>query len=149
MDDEIVVYGLLLFAFIAGSIYHFRIRRQCIHPIRLTKPRMILSSIILFIFCFIAYIGGNVWHYYILALAGAVFIISGVVAEGIHEKGIYYGGVHGIHLKRLAKWEDIEDIKIDTQKNKLQSFKLKTTTIYPGQFYSSQAIHEIKKLLKR
>ncbi|ABR48409.1 hypothetical protein Amet_2251 [Alkaliphilus metalliredigens QYMF] len=150
MSEQIAVYGLLLLAFISGSIYHFRIRKQCIHPVRLTKPRIIISIITPFIFCFIAYIGGNLWNYYMLALVAAVFIISGVVGEGIHKKGIYYRPIgQAALLIRLAKWEDVKDIKIDTNKNKLQSFKLKTTTIYPGHYYSPEDINEIKKSIER
>ncbi|MPW25505.1 hypothetical protein GC105_06860 [Alkalibaculum sp. M08DMB] len=149
MSKEIAVYVLFFLTFIFGSIYHFSIRRQCIYPVRLTKPRIILSTISPFIFCFIAYIGGNLWSHYILALLAAVFIISGVVGEGIHKKGIYYRPMgHAALLIRLAKWEDIKDIKIDINKNKLHSFRYKTTTIYPGQYYSHEDINEFKKSIK-
>ncbi|MCC5911721.1 MAG: hypothetical protein JJT76_14950 [Clostridiaceae bacterium] len=147
MGEQIAVYALLLLAFVFGSVYHFRIRKQCIHSVRLTKPRILISIITPFIFCIIAYAGGNLWYYYVLSLAAAVFIISGVVGEGIHEKGIYYGRI-GLRI-RLAKWEDIKDIKIDINKNKLQSFKLKTTTIYPNQYYNPEDINEIKKFIER
>jgi hypothetical protein len=114
--------------------------------VKLTKPRAIILIVITLIFCSMAYIGGNLWYYYILALAGAISIISGVVSEGIHEKGIYYRGRKGLNI--LAKWEDIKDIKIDTNKNKLHSFKLKTTRIYPGQYYRQEDITEIKKFVE-
>lgn len=145
MGEKIAVFGFLLIAFIFGSIYHFKIRQECTFPVRLTKPRIIISTTIPFIFCFIAYIGGNLWYNYILALVAAVFVISGIVGEGIHEKGIYY---RGVGLIRLAKWKDIQDIKIDTTNNKLQSFKFKTTRLYPGQYYSQEDIIKIKDFIE-
>ncbi|WP_313233218.1 hypothetical protein [Tissierella praeacuta] len=149
MSEKIIVYGLLLLAFIIGSIYHFKIRQECIFPVKLTRPRIIISIIIPFIFCFMAYIGGNLWYYYILALVAAVFIISGITGEGIHEKGIYYRGIGAATLLlRLAKWEEIKDIEIDINNNKLQSFKLRTTRIYPNQYYSQRDITEIKEYVE-
>lgn len=59
MENQVVAYLLILLIFIFGSIYHFRIRKECIYPVKLTKPRIVLSVIILLIFYAIAYIGGN------------------------------------------------------------------------------------------
>ncbi len=146
MSGKIAVYGLLLLAFILGSIYHLKIRKECIYTVRLTRPRIIISTIAPLIFGFIAYIGGNLWYYYILALIATIFVISGVVGEGIHEKGIYYRGTRGLII--LAKWEDIEDIKIDTNNSKLQSFRHKSTRIYPDQYYSQEDITEIKEYVE-
>ncbi|MBC8590050.1 hypothetical protein [Wansuia hejianensis] len=146
MKNQIAVYFLLLLIFVSGSIYNFRIRRQCIYRVRLTKPRIIILIIASLIFCAIAYIGGNLWENYLIAISASVFIISGVVGEGIHEKGIYYQYGRGI-LVRLARWKDIKDIKIDTNKNKLKSFKINTLTIFANQYYSSEDINKINKYI--
>ncbi|RBP57398.1 hypothetical protein DES36_13011 [Alkalibaculum bacchi] len=149
MIEQMVVYGLLIITFILVSMYNFKIRYECIYPVRLTKPRIIISIIIPFIFCFIAYIGGNLWHYYILALVAAICIISSIVGEGIHEKGIYYYPGKRL-IATLAKWEDIKDIKVDMSKNQLKSFKNTKTNIriYTDQYYSLEGIVAIKKFIE-
>ena len=149
MGVKAVTYGLLLVAFIFGSIYHFKIRKECIYLVKLTKVRIVISIIIPLIFCIIAYIGGDQWHYYILSLAAAVFLISGIVGEGIHEKGIYYRGSGSVTLLiLLAKWDDIKDIKIDINNSKLESFRYKAAKIYLGQHYNRGDIIEIKKIVE-
>ena len=149
MVNQVAVYLIMLLIFISGSIYHFRIRKECIYPVKLTKSRTIISIITLLIFCAIAYIGGNSPKNYPIAISASIFIISGIVGEGIHEKGIYYRplGKGGL-LMQLAKWEDIKNVKIDANKNKLESFKLKTITIFPDQHYNSKDIEKINKYIK-
>lgn len=138
----------MLLSFVLGSIYNLRIRKQCIYRVRLTKPRTIVLIIISLAFCSIAYIGGNTWDNYTIAVSASVFIISGVVGEGIHERGIYYQYGRGV-LVRLAKWKDIKDIKININENKLKSFKINTLTIFANQYYSSEDINNINKWLEK
>ena len=121
MKNQVIIYFILLLAFSFGGIYDFIIGKQCIYTAMLTKPRAILLIIISIILFSIAYIGGNLWYNYLLVISAIVFVISGVVGEGIHERGIYYRHLGG-SLMRLAKWEYIENIKINTNKNKLESF---------------------------
>ena len=147
MEDQILVYFILLIAFISGSIYNFRIRKQCIYPVKFTKPRIIILIIMSLVFCGIAYIGGNLWRNCLLAILAILFVISGIVGEGIQERGIYYSLGRG-PLLRLAKWEEIKEIKIDTDKNKLKSFKLKTKTIFLNQYYNPEDIDEINEYIK-
>jgi hypothetical protein len=49
---------------------------------------------------------------------------------------------------RLAKWESIKNIKINADKNKLESFRFKTETIFPDQYYNSEDIPGIKNIYK-
>lgn len=141
---------LIILIFIMGSTYHFRIRAKSIYPIKMTKKRVIISIIVLCGFYFVAFIGGNQPGFYVIATMPAIYIISGAVAEGISERGIYYRplGVSG-HLIRLAKWADIKNVKFDLDKSKLESFKLKTETIFPDQCYNSEDINKIKKYIER
>ncbi|QZN88063.1 hypothetical protein K5X77_06125 [Vagococcus lutrae] len=113
---------------------------------------MVVIIIILpLFFCFIAYLAGNQWYYYIVGLAAAIFLISHLVGAGIHKKGIYYHstGIGNI-ITKLAKWEDIKDLKFDRKNNKLKSFKLKNTRIHighPGKYESLESIYEIENFL--
>ncbi len=96
----------------------------------------------------ITYIAGNTWYNYILALSASIFLISGTLSQGFNEKGIYYLYGRGI-LVRLAKWEDIKDIKIDRNKNKLLSFKLKTLTMIVNQYYGSEDIDMLNEYMEK
>lgn len=80
-------------------------------------------------------------------------MISNLVGAGIHPKGIYYHstGVGNI-ISKLAKWEDIHDLKFDKENNKLKSFKLKNTRIYigyPGKYQKLDNIYKIEDFLDR
>lgn len=91
MGNQVVVYLLLFLFFTSVSFYNFIIRKQCIFPVKLTKPRAILILIIPLIFFGLAYnVGDKSWLKYILVVSASLLIISRVVGEGIHEKGIYY-----------------------------------------------------------
>lgn len=143
----------MFLAFIGGSVYHFKIRKESIYPIEITKPMIAIIIILPFFFCFIAYIAGNQWYFYIVGLAAAVFVISNLVGAGIHPKGIYYHstGVGNI-ISKLAKWEYISNLKFDRKNNKLKSFKLKNTRIYlgyPGKYQKLDNINKIEKFLDR
>lgn len=150
MKKEVIVYWTLSVFFISISFYNFRIRKQCIYPVKLTKPRAILIIIIPLIFLCIAYnVGYNSWLKYLLAISASILIISRVIGEGIHEKGIYYHSGKRI-IATLAKWEDIKDIEIDMNKNQLKSFtntKIRKK-IYPDQYYRPEYMNEISKYLK-
>lgn len=150
MEGQLTAFLLLIFVFSAGSIYHFRIRKQCIYPVKLTKPRVILLIIISLVFLAMAYyLGGNSWDKYLLAISASLFIISGVLGQGVSEKGIYYRPLGAASLIiRLAKWECIKNIKINAAQNKLESFRFKTETVFPDQYYNSQDILEIKNKYK-
>jgi len=148
LNKQLAVYLILLLVFIVGSIYNFRIRKQCVYSIKLTKSRLIILIIIPLIFLSIAYyIGRNSWNNYILAISAGIFVISAGVGEGIHERGIYYHPPGIILLAKLAKWEDIRDSELDINKNKLKSFKIKTTTMFADQYYSKD-INEINEYIK-
>lgn len=102
-------------------------------------------------FCFVAYIAGNLWYYYLVALSGALFLISTQVGQGIHEKGIYYQSIGvGKYIIKLAKWEDIKELKFDQKNNILKSFKLKNTRIHinhPGKYENLDNIYELENFL--
>jgi len=146
-----LVNGLLLIAFIWGSVYHFNIRKECIYPIKISKPTVIIIIILPLLFSFIAYVAGNQWYYYIVGLAAAIFLISHLVGAGIHKKGIYYHGTGiGNFVTKLARWEDMSDLKFDRTNNKLNSFKLKKTRIYigyPGKYKNLDNIYELENFL--
>jgi len=149
MNGKVAMSILFLLGFIGGSIYNLNIRKGCLYPIKITKARKILSVLAFFIFSFVAYIGGNLWYYYVVAVAGAIYLISSIVGQGIHEKGIYYQGIGpGSTIIKLAKWENIHDIKIDETKNKLESFRVKTNKIEPDQYYNPEDIPQIIKFVE-
>lgn len=147
MENQIIIYFILFISFISGSIHNFSIYKQCIYPVKLTKPKKIILIIVFLVLCGIAYIGGNLWQNYLLVISAILFLISGIVGEGIHERGIYYILGRGL-LVRLAKWEDIKGIKMDTDKSKLEGFKLKRKTIVLNQYYNSEDINEINDYIK-
>lgn len=150
MGKEVILYWVLLLFFTSISFYNFKIRKECIYPVKLTKPRAILILIIPLIFLGLTYsVGHKSWLKYLLAVSASLLIISRVVGEGIHEEGIYYHSGRRI-LATLAKWEDIKDIEIDINKNQLKSFtntRIKVR-IYPDQYYSCEDINYISKYLK-
>ena len=150
MGKQTLIYIILSLTFIAGSIYNFKIQKQCIYPTRLTKPRFIIVLIIPLIFLSIVYFAsdGRLANY-ILAALGSIFVISPVLAEGISEKGIYHlaPSTKPIFV-RLAKWEDIKYFKLNENKGKLESIKLKTRTISPDQYYYPEDIDEINKYVQ-
>lgn len=150
MNKQVVIYCILSIIFIAGSIYNFKIRKQCIYPTRLTKPRCIIILIIPLIFLSMTYfISDGRLANYILVVLGSIFVISPVLAEGISEKGIYHLslGTKSTFV-RLAKWEDIKDFKLNENKGKLESIKLKTRTIFPDQYYHLENVLEINKYIE-
>lgn len=126
---------------------------KCTYPIKLTKPRIGLIVITLLVFIGMAYFVGNgSWSNYLLAILASLFIISTIVSQGISERGIYHLELRvSGQIVRLSKWEEIKDIKIDSDKNKLESFKYKDKprrpTIFPDQYYSSEAISKIKEYI--
>lgn len=147
MEKQLLIYLLLFISFTAGSIYNFKKRKECNYKIKVKKLVtfiLVTGTIILLV---IAYIGGNTWDNYLLSLVASIFLTSGVISEGIHEKGIYYSYGKGV-LLRLAKWEDIKNIKFELDKYKLKSLKIKTLTIIPNQFYNSEDIDKIQEYSK-
>ena len=150
MGNEIILYWVLLLFFTSVSFYNFRIRSQCIYAVRITKPRAILILITPLVFLGMAYsVGDKSWLKYLLAISASLLIISRVVGEGIHEKGIYYHSGNRI-IATLVKWEDIKDVEIDMSKNQIKSFtntRIKVR-IYPDQYYSCEDINYISKYLK-
>lgn len=150
MGKQIAVYLILLLIFTCGSIYNFTIRKQCTYPIRLMRSRAIIILIASVIFLGMAYfVSDGSWYNYILAILASIFITSSILGEGVHRKGIYFYPIgKKSFFSRLAKWQDVKDVKLDTNKNKLESFKVKTTTIFPNQYYSAEDIEEIDKYIK-
>lgn len=147
MNKKILIYLLVLISFAAGSIYNLKKRKECVYNIKVRKPIAIILVMSTLILLFIAYIGGNRWDNYLLSLSASIFLISGVISGGIHEKGIYYLYGRGI-LVRLGRWEEIKDVKFEEEKNKLKSFKIKTLTIFPNQYYNSKDMDRIREYIK-
>lgn len=109
--DNMLVYLLLLLGFIAGSFYNYNRRNQLIYRAKLTKSRSIIILISLLIFLTIAYVGGSYWKNYILAVLANIFLLSGLLAEGIHEKGILYFNGMAL-LVTIEKWENIKNANV-------------------------------------
>lgn len=150
MTEENIVYIIFSLIFIAGTIYNYKKRKECIYPIRQTRPRRIIIGIIPIVFLAMAYfVASGSLYDYILAILASIFLIFSILAGGIHKEGIYHHNVGvRILIPRLARWEDIKDVKINMKKNKLESFKFKRKTIYPDQYYDSKDIREINKYIK-
>ncbi|MBU5439754.1 hypothetical protein KQI42_17195 [Tissierella sp. MSJ-40] len=49
---------------------------------------------------------------------------------------------------RLTKWEDINDFKLNEDKSKLESIKLKIRIIFLDQYYHSKDIDKINEYIK-
>ena len=147
MDNQILIYLLLLLSFTSGSVYNFRKRKQCNYNVRIRKSMIIILIFSTLTFFSITYIAGNTWYNYILSLSASIFLISGTLSQGFNKRGIYYLYGRGI-LVRLAKWEDIKDIKLDENENKLKSFKLKTLTMIVNQYYRSGDIDRLNKYME-
>lgn len=131
-------------------LYNLKIWKQSIFSVKLTKVRAIISIILPLLFIGIPYFTGeNSLKNYVLAVLASLFIISAMVGEGIHERGIYYhpSGINFLFAK-LVKWEEIKDIELDINKSKLESIKLKTRTIFPDQYYHSKDVDEISEYLQ-
>lgn len=147
-----IIYLLMLCLFITISIFHIRIRKECIYPVRLTKPRIALMIAIPLILLIVPYTASKQWHHYLLTIVMGISVGSVFMGEGIGEKGIHYHGHSRSIIARLARWEDIENIKFDTKKNRLKSFRYKNKygniTIFPDQYYGPEKINEIKEYIK-
>lgn len=105
--DDILVYLILLGSFTAGFLFNLNRRKQCVYSVRLTKIRAIILIVsALVFFSMVCYFGENLWTNYLLATAASLFLLSGVLAEGIHDKGILY--LQGRGLPPIIKWESIK-----------------------------------------
>lgn len=140
------IYIILLLSFVVGSYYNLEIRKQSIYNIKLTKTMIALLAISVGVLLVLAYIGGNTLKTYLLGISASVLIVSGVSAQGIHRSGIYHLYGRGI-LPKLAKWEDIESLDIDKEKNKLKSLRIETKTMGVNQYYSPEAIGKLNEYL--
>ena len=149
MNETIVLYAIILLLFVAGSIYNFRIRVKCIYPIEMTKRNLIVIIITLIIFIVLAYFGGNMWYHYIFSLSAAILLVSSVIGQGIHKKGIYSVSVGRFSIFRLTKWEDIEGINVDSSKNKIHSYQFKSRLIMVSQYYKEEDFDDIKKFIEK
>lgn len=147
MNNQMLVYFLLLSSFVAGSVYNLIKRKQCNYNVRIRRSMIITLIFATLVFFTITYIAGNTWYNYILSFSASIFLISGTLSQGFNEKGIYYLYGRGI-LVRLAKWEDIKDIKLDENKDKLKSFKLKTLTVFVNQHYRPGDIDRLNKYME-
>ena len=147
MTETIILYVIILLLFIVGSIYNFRIRIKCLYPDKMTKKNLVI--IIITPLIFLAYFGGNLWYHYILSLSAAIYLVSSVVGQGIHEKGIYSVSVGRFSIFRLTKWEDIEGINVDSSKNKIHSYQFKSRLIMVSQYYKEEDFDEVKKLIEK
>ncbi|WP_440895723.1 hypothetical protein ACS127_14400 [Amphibacillus sp. Q70] len=151
METQVAIYGLLLFAlFISISVHNFRVRIQCIYPVTVTKTGVIIIIVVSLVFLSIAYYVDSSfvqpWLRYLLSISASFLVISRVVGEGIHERGIYYYPGRRI-IATLVKWEDIENIEMDRNKNRLISFRniTKRKTIYPNHYYRQEDMAAIEK----
>lgn len=151
MNEQLGISLIFILAFSGGAIYHFIIRKRCTYPVKLTKPRAILLIIISPVFLAMAYyLGKNSVFKYLLAISASLFVISGAIGQGISERGIYYRPLGSAgQIIRLAKWEDIKNVKIDINKSKLEKFTYKSDSIYPDQYYDSKYINKINKYIQQ
>ena len=150
MDEQIIIYLIFFILFILLAIYNFRMRLQCVFPALVTKLNRVAIFLFPLIFILIAYVTGNHWSYYVLSSAGSLYIISYGVGQGIHPKGIFYHRVRGQGpISRLAKWEDITEVNIDWNKNKLTSLNWRGKRVELHQFYSEADLKEIEKIIQK
>lgn len=110
---------------------------------------MIIIIIAPLIFIFIAYASGNTWYHYLLSLSGAIYIISSIVGQGIHKKGIYCLPFGRRTIFPLVKWEDIKGVSVDSSKNKIHSYRLMSKEILLSHYYKEEDFDEIKKMLDK
>lgn len=146
--SDLIPYFLILGMFVGGTWYHVRIYQSNILIAKLTKPMKIVLILIPVVLIGMAYVVGDKSLYnYLLSIAASIFLMSRPLAEGVSEKGIYYISAGSGMLLRLAKWEHIKNVKIDSDKNKLKSFTYKKRRTYPSQFYRPQEFEEIRHLI--
>lgn len=152
MDGGGIIFLIILCLFISVSIFHIRIRKKCIYPVSLTRPRLVLMIAVPPMLLIVPYTTSKEWYYYLLTIVMGIAVGSVFMGQGISEKGIHYHGHSRSIITRLARWEDIGDIKFDTKKNKLKSFRYKTKygniTIFPDQYYGPDRLDEIKKYIE-
>lgn len=101
------------------------------------------------IFIVLAYFGGNMWYHYILSLSAGSYLVSSMIGQGIHEKGIYSLPFGRGTILRLVKWEGIQEIIVDSSENKLHSYRLKGKEIGLSQHYKEEDFDEIKKMIEK
>ncbi|RQD68624.1 MAG: hypothetical protein D5S00_08775, partial [Tindallia sp. MSAO_Bac2] len=110
--QSIPLFIILLTAFIFGSLSNFKKRRQCAYQSILTRSRLTAVGLSALLFMGITYTTGHFWTNYLLVLAASVYILSGLMAAGIHKDGILqFTGV--TLLGKVEKWENLEDIRIE------------------------------------
>lgn len=146
---ELTLYIIILLLFITGAIYNFGIRIKCIYPTKLAKINLVTIITTPLIFIVLAYLGGNLWYHYILSLSGAIYLISSVLGQGIHDKGIYCLPLGRLSIFRLAKWEDIKGVSIDSSKNKIHSYTYKSKEILLSQHYKQEDFPKVKKMIEK
>lgn len=146
--SDLIPYFLILALFIGGTWYHVRIYQSNLFFAKLSKSMKLVLILIPVILIGMAFVVGDKSLFnFLLSIAASIFLMSRPMAEGVSEKGIYYISTGGGMLLRLAKWEDIRDIKIDSDKNKLKSFTYKKRRAYPSQSYRPQEFEEIMRLI--
>lgn len=117
LNKDILIYLLILLAFLSGSIYNFTKRKKCIYRVKLSKGIIIALTLAALVLLGIAYIGGNTWEKYLLSFIALIFLISGQLSEGIKEDGICF--LQGRRtLIRTGKWDELKNFKFDMEKTK-------------------------------
>ncbi|MCW3490386.1 hypothetical protein [Dethiobacter alkaliphilus] len=107
--DDILIYLILLGGFTAGSLHNFNRRNHCEYKVKLTKKQKMVILISLIVFLTMMYVIRGNWQDHILVASATIFLLSGAMAEGIHDKGIstYMGKSHmGGTVFPIIKWEN-------------------------------------------
>ncbi|SDY97062.1 hypothetical protein [Tindallia californiensis] len=142
--QSIPLFILLLFAFIFGSLSNFKKRKQCTYQSIMTRSRLTAVGLSTLVFLGITYNTGHFWTNYLLVLAASVYILSGLMAAGIHEKGILqFTGV--TLLGKIEKWEDLDEIRVE--KNGLTKLRFKSRYGKQTQCYPTKDYSEIRKFI--
>lgn len=145
--NKIFIY-FLSSLFVIHTVYHFHIRDTLIFKAKLTKGMMVLLVVIPTIFLGLAYsVGNGLMENVVLALVASLFMVSQILGRGIGEAGIYYWSNYG--MNRLAKWEKIEKINFDYDKNHLEKIRFASYACYPDQYYHSEDVRKIKEYIQR
>lgn len=142
--DNILVYGILLLGFCAGSAFNFHRRGRCKFLAIVSNSKKVMLIIALGLILGVAFLGGNMIPHYVLAFAAWVYLFSAVYGEGIYEDGVFY--FNGMTLIILTDtWEQIK--KAEIKHNKLAKFTFTSNSGTRVQYYSTEDYTEIVKII--
>ena len=150
MKDLSIEIILLVFLFLAGSLYHANLARKAIFRVKLTRLRKIIIAFILIASLALVYFTSKRGVHYFLILSLDIYLISSIVFESISDRGINYRklGLSG-HLLSFASWEYISELQIDKKLARINAIKYKDSYIAISQSYEEEEMEAIEEFINK